>query len=320
MVHPPVLCRRRSLACLDGFLQRQEVWVFYSSSLLEITIGALDDVVERPISLLTTIDKFAGVWGPVFAVKTSGEEENGILQYNAGNGVIRPFANAETGGRFKGAVACHWAAEPGHFLRRISRTVWNFLDPFPKMVMKKDDVLLIGHILGCNDGGCEYSLSDFEWDYSERISPLKQYLGVEMSHCTGNARRVTLGDLLFNRGMREYLDLLFPRWENKEWTSKFREVLESDNIHDLLRFWKENMKRGEIGELVTKLLELLDDTGSDGFKFRATMLYNHQLFTVEFPTKFNTWTSHLRDSHLSAAYVFMSEKCLTSSKPPGECR
>ncbi|KAK4460280.1 hypothetical protein QBC42DRAFT_332879 [Cladorrhinum samala] len=379
--HPQVLCCRRRLACLDGFLQEQEVWVFHSGrgAPRKTAIGVNDDDEQRPISLLTTIDKFADLWGPVFAVKTTGNEEGGILQYNAGNGVIRPLANGGVRDGFKGAVACHWAAEPGHFLRRISHSVWNFLDPFPKVVMKKDDVLLIGHIMECNEDGCGYSLGEFKRDHSERISPfgtapsawqwdtrnislgisklvgitiaatqkrtpartlkeaikqiwndpcranpvsLKQYLGVEMSHCTGNARRVTLGRLLYSRALREYLDMLFPCSEGKnEWAPKLRQVLESDNIHDLWGFWKENMKkRGEIGELVNKLLEFLDSTGSDGVNFRATMFHNHQLYTVGFPAKVNTWTSHLRDSHLSAAYVFMPGKCLTSSKPSGECR
>jgi hypothetical protein len=65
----------------------------------------------------------------------------------------------------------------------------------------------------------------------ERSNPeiLNQYLGIEISHCTGNATRVRIKDLLLLPPVRSMLELMFPGWSRLQLGRLFLSALESSD-------------------------------------------------------------------------------------------
>jgi hypothetical protein len=94
-----IMLRRRSLRCLDEFLGSHQVWTFQSQFSWE------DD---QPLYLLTTIEEFADIWGPVWAAKQT-EDSNTIVKYSTGSGSIIPWSHDSSNLVAEGdEVLCHW--------------------------------------------------------------------------------------------------------------------------------------------------------------------------------------------------------------------
>lgn len=67
-----------------------------------------------------------------------------------------------------------------------------------------------------------------KWNHSpDRRNPhnLNQYLGVEVSHCSGNARRIALRTLLTLPPMVETLERQFPNWRKTPWGAAFWDAI-----------------------------------------------------------------------------------------------
>ncbi|KAE9369714.1 hypothetical protein N431DRAFT_560478 [Stipitochalara longipes BDJ] len=159
------------------------------------------------------------------------------------------------------------------------------------------------------------------------IGFLNNFHGVEISHCTGHARRIRTNDLLRVSSVREYLNELFPTWETDEYGSRFLQALQSNDPRRIYDFWRENPNfRRDIGKVLCQLLELLHDTGSraqdDHFKAAYLRKYspNRQM---EIPLKGNEWARRLRDSRNSASYVVITDtclKCISDGKEMRNCK
>ena len=146
---------------------------------------------------------------------------------------------------------------------------------------------------------------------------LNQFLGVEMSHCTGNARRVSMGALMVSDSMKPILDRQIPDWDLTSWGCKLSNALWGDNRDDIFQIWKDYAsKRTKIAELVCSLLEVLDNTGLDERgKFHAAVLYDNEEYALPIATNLNDWSIALQDTHITAAYVLTNEICLNCEVP-----
>ncbi|CZR54961.1 uncharacterized protein PAC_04846 [Phialocephala subalpina] len=98
---PTVICRRRSLECLDAFLRGQQVWVF--------SLSSMDHGSEGRLHLVTDVDTFADVWGPLWKEHSSKEAKQ-IVRYRVGHGHIVPWP-CQSGLTIEpGEIYCHWVA------------------------------------------------------------------------------------------------------------------------------------------------------------------------------------------------------------------
>lgn len=146
---------------------------------------------------------------------------------------------------------------------------------------------------------------------------LSQYLGVEISHCTGNARRISIKELMLSEPIRPILDRQSPNWVQTPWGSALNAALRSAKTDDLISVWKEfKLNRSEMAELVCCTLELLDDTGwNEQDEFHSALLFNNEEWAVAMSTKENSWMVALRDTHLTGAYVITNEICIECEVP-----
>ena len=152
----------------------------------------------------------------------------------------------------------------------------------------------------------------------ERANPgiLNQFHGVMISHCTGNAVRITLKELLLSEAVRPILNRQIPHWETTEWGSPFLRALRSTSPDDVLQVWKNHhLERREMAQLVCSALEILDATGMGNDGFTAAFLHNDQERSFGVDLQRNEWVNVLRDSPLTAVYAFVNESCVECFTP-----
>lgn len=370
-------CTIRCLACLNGFLDHKRVWVFEfihgcgeTATTALKRLGHLDS-----LSILTRMEHFADIWGPIWAIPTVDEKgDNRIRQYNVSKGVIRGMnSTSGMGSTYKNAVRCHWESWPSYYRKRFSR----LFSPSDGPPLLKDDLLLIGEesrrFLRVNTD-CNYTLNDFEATYGDMMRVLgprpsswitdnrslgvslsrivgisvtgtqkkipattlkqhlldkwmhnptranpwifQQYLGVEISHCTGNARRVPLKDFLLRKSMKPLLERQFPGWESTPWGSSLIMALLNPNMEAIFKFWGDhNEERSQVAELLCSILELLNDTGMTDLGFTTAFLSSTEERSISLDPNKNHWTRLLADSPQMAVYSLVTDTCLECQTP-----
>jgi hypothetical protein len=153
-----------SLACLDGFLDGNRVWV------LEILDPKSTEIPKQigkaqKLSILTKIDTFADVWGPVWCIEVSSTKR--IKQCNVSKGVIMPLPRTKTNNS-ENFIRCHWYKWTSFYLKR--RMV-DLFKPSNDTSFSKTDTLLIGTPFQ-EKQSCSYTLDHFEQDYGSIFGPL----------------------------------------------------------------------------------------------------------------------------------------------------
>ncbi|KAI4259559.1 MAG: hypothetical protein L6R42_004521 [Xanthoria sp. 1 TBL-2021] len=146
---------------------------------------------------------------------------------------------------------------------------------------------------------------------------LNQYLGVEISHCTGNARRISLKELMISKPIKPILERQIPNWPQTPWGMALSKALHSPEPEDIVNVWKEYASnRSDIAELVCCALEVLDSTGWNEQKvFKSAVLVDNDEWAVPVPSSLNSWLVALKDTHLTSAYVITNEVCLECEFP-----
>ncbi|KAI9651520.1 MAG: hypothetical protein M1831_000794, partial [Alyxoria varia] len=141
---------------------------------------------------------------------------------------------------------------------------------------------------------------------------LNQYLGIEISHCTGNARRIPLRQVLTSQSVWPILERMSPDWRSRPWGAQLSEALLGDDDEAIFGVWREfASSRTEIAELFRCVIELLNGTGWDeNDSFHAALLSQSEELDVPIPTGLNDWCLALRDTPTTSAYVIMNEICL----------
>ena len=139
-----------------------------------------------------------------------------------------------------------------------------------------------------------------------------QYLGVQISHCTGNARRIPLSKLMLSYPICEILERQTPGWKSKPWGERFHSALDGNDREAIFRVWKDfASERAEFAGLLCCVLELLDKTGLiEGKKFHAAILYNNEEYVLPIHAEINDGSKYLRGTHITAVYAIINEICL----------
>ncbi|PMD40273.1 hypothetical protein L207DRAFT_582488 [Hyaloscypha variabilis F] len=153
-----------------------------------------------------------------------------------------------------------------------------------------------------------------KWKFqAKRANPniLNSYLGVEISNCTGNARRVKLRDLFTMPPIQNVLMYQFPDWLcDTGFGESLQAAFSNENDEDIVRVWTDYWSvRDQMAEIVCYALELLEKTGNDAGTFNAVFL-NHLLErSMPLDLRLNSWAGFLEDSHLTAVYAIVNEVC-----------
>ena len=153
---------------------------------------------------------------------------------------------------------------------------------------------------------------------SFRANPavLNQFLGIEVSICTGNARRISMKELLLMESLEPLLKRQIPHWKETKWGVRFKEALRRDESQAIFDFWdKFKPERKYVAELFCSVLEALDTTGCRDNTFVAGLFNNGQDFSVNLSLKKNNWACFLKDSPLMAVYAVMNRVCLECQMP-----
>lgn len=359
-------CRKRRLACLSPFLDHEQVWIFQcchgsSDKLLR------NDLQQSDLYILTHIDEFTDIWGPVWSAPASSESPELFKHHNVSKGVICRV-DRSVDHRY-GAVRCHW-----YHWDSFRRRQGNLLKPrFTPLFLAMDDLLLIGISMRDNLS-CNYTFDRFAavfdhsmgvlgtepsiWTFDERqaamsfsrtlgiqisgtqkrrpqttlkqsilarwrFSPetanpavLNQYLAVEISPCTGNARRIPVKHLLLMSSVLEILEVQFPNWTTQPWGSMLLNAAQAVNDDAIFDLWtRQKDHRPQIGAIVSHVLELLDKTGAHGSRLTAAFLHNRQESSLSLEHTNNEWSCLLRDTHLTATYAIVNEVCIECHYP-----
>lgn len=368
-------CSLRSLACLDNFLNEGSVWVLRAGINLAPVLRQGKN--QNKISILTTIDSLADIWGPVWAEAADqgivGEKPTRIKKYHVSKGVIRRVREGAKP-TVPGAVSCHWYGWTQDYRRLFSTLLTKTED----LSMALDDKLLIGTDIRVNSG-CAYTLEQYEMNYGDMMSSLgpkpstwkfdsagvtlqlgapkvvtfqiqgnvkkipattvKQFIwekwsfeperanpgmlnncyGVEISHCTGNARRIPIKQIFLMKPMQELLERQIPNWQDTTWGKAFHQVLQTESNDAIFQFWNTHTaQRPLVGRLVRSVLDVLDSTGrTDGCGgwFRAAFVHQNCELGIDLTVSRNEWMGLLTDSYLMATYAVVNEICLECRRP-----
>ena len=357
-------CSWRRLACLDAFLDKRKVLVFYFFRKNPDNPRSRRDA-KIDAHILTRMQDLADIWGPVYTVPSP----TGFIKfYGVSKGAIcRVKDNGKS--KIPWAVRCHFFSRSSFFVRKASRLLSG-----ENLLLDKDDWLLIGNGLHENQY-CKYTISDFSNDNASdiialgtsdsvwriesrsaavgfakyigvtvsgtqklipqttlkqhildkwnsnpsRSNPgvLNQLLGVEISHCTGNARRVSLRKLMTSTCIWPILERQSPGWTNTRWGRYLSSALRADEREAIFHVWRDFVSnRTDIAELFCCIIDLLDRTGRDGSNdLKAALLYDDEDFAVSIKNDANDWSIALEDTHLSSAYVVINEQCMDCEVP-----
>ena len=148
-------CCLERLACLDDFLDQEPVWVFHTWS-----PGKTYGLSKSPLSILTHIEEFADLWGPVWEMSVDKQ----IRQYNVSKGVIIPVALTVV----ENMIMCHWYRLDAIEERQVSKS----LDV--ELFFNKETKLLIGSPPKPfqRNPECGYTIQNLEQDYGLMMKPL----------------------------------------------------------------------------------------------------------------------------------------------------
>jgi len=142
--------RRRSFSCLGEFLGGQEAWV------LEMHLPGTPQVDLPHLYLSTDAVTFGDIWGPMWKSCVLGDEER-IIRYNVGNGVVLPWNVPSPASRGaikvrKDEVFCHWMSD------KDSREASSLAN---SSSLHENDIILIGASFKLHSNGeCRSSTND----------------------------------------------------------------------------------------------------------------------------------------------------------------
>ena len=158
---------------------------------------------------------------------------------------------------------------------------------------------------------------------------LECWYGVEVSVCTGNARRRRLKDIFNLPALRKHLDLCYSDWTTTDHGKGFIRAIADQDKRSFRRLWKENPQwQPQLQKLVYSCLDALRATGIDGNDQLSIfwMSDDDQQALVDIPAGLSSWTGILKNNEYSCTMAVLSTTCLSvfPSVPPSipisECR
>lgn len=158
---------------------------------------------------------------------------------------------------------------------------------------------------------------------------LECWYGVEVSVCTGNARRRRLKDIFNLPALRKHLDLCYSDWTTTDHGKGFIRAIADQDKRLFRRLWKENPQwQPQLQKLVYSCLDALRATGTDGNDQLSIfwMSDDDQQALVDIPAGLSSWTGILKNNEYSCTMAVLSTTCLSvflsvpPSIPISECR
>lgn len=158
-----------------------------------------------------------------------------------------------------------------------------------------------------------------KWRFQpERANPgiFNSFFGVEISHCTGNARRVPFKDIFLMDSVQDFLERQIPGWKYTNWGVDFVKALQTQSNEAIFAFWtKHVLNRAQVGQIVRSVLDVLDSTGKSESGLRAAFLHQNSEVGIDLPDTGNEWSHLLKDSYLTATYAIINNTCLEYRRP-----
>ena len=358
-------CCLERLACLDDFLDQEPVWVFRSWS-----PGKTHGISKSPLSILTHIEEFADLWGPVWEMSA----DKKIRQYNVSKGVIVPVALTAV----ENMIMCHWYSLDAIEERQVPKFSDNELS------INKEAKLLIGSPPSPfqRNPDCGYTIHNLEQDFGLMMKPIAtqsstwalderavgftagqyigfqmmgtqkkrpkttvkqnawdewnnrpnranprifdEYLALEVSHCTGNARRIRLRDLFLLGNVQQAIDCRIPKWMESDYGSAFLKAVSQPEDGVVVTLCKSHPEyKLRIADIFCCILAALGKTGVSSDKLNAAFISNDREYSMPLDLQHNDWGGFLRDSHLTATYAIVTETCFECRIPDyltGSCQ
>ncbi len=355
---------RRSFSCLGQFLSGQGAWV------LEMLLPDLRQVDPIHLSLLADAKTFGDIWGPMWKSCVLGDEEQ-IIQYNVGNGVIIPWKQQSPTAIEvrKGEVYCHWMSDKDH------RDHKGFAD---SSYLYENDILLIGatvrlaanrqcksstarqmehlrnsqalsepgtmrnsrtmssEVVQVQIGG-PYGHLGLQREYKRRgrtlkqcliedwkLRPLKRHLdylefnlGLEVSSCTRNARRIKLIKLLGTQTMLNHLYHGYLKWSSTDCEEKFYSVLQDPDHTAFRRLYKSNPDwQTDLGNAIEYCLNALEDTGKNEKDLELFWAPDETPgLKVSLKSSELSWIYFLAETETSGTMAVLEDRCLELRYP-----
>jgi ankyrin repeat protein len=160
------------------------------------------------------------------------------------------------------------------------------------------------------------------WQNEEKHDPaiMHSHLGVEISACSGNARRIRLSKILGSRSFENYLHQLGMGPDDWEDHNSYFVALRDPDSRVFERFYRglSDDSRKKIAKAVSASLKALMHTGlchDDTFHAFWVPSKRWQRTIVKFTTKNRRWTGLLKDTPESCALPVITTDCLLIDMP-----
>ncbi|KAH8755612.1 hypothetical protein F5882DRAFT_482064 [Hyaloscypha sp. PMI_1271] len=214
-------CSQKRLACLDEFLDSNKVWVFecWETKSDPQLYGDGSPGSSQQLSILTDMEDFADLWGPVWTVPAG---DNAVQQYNVSKGFIARVRDGagDDSHDIDGAVNCHWyswaSVNGGEAKIQLTSAKFSKDKGTEDFSIPKGRRLCIGASLRLNKT-CSYTLDEYESEYAQTMVPLgttetvwrldtrtigvsaAQYIGITVSGTQKRIPSTTLKDRIWNK-------------------------------------------------------------------------------------------------------------------------
>ena len=351
--------RRRSFSCIGEFLGGQQAWV--------LEIISSDTLQGNPprLSLLTDAETFRDIWGPMWKSHVLDDEER-IVQYNVGNGVILPWnlPSPDLLEVRKGEVFCHWMSDKD---RRDDKTSANLSS------LRPNDVLLIGApVTLAFNVQCEFSfthqkeslrnsgalsepgtiknglklssklvrvqiggkygkiehtrkykrfgqsmkqslIEDWKYNQSRDVRHLEFKLGLEVSTCTNNARRVRLIELFGTQTMVNHLRNSSLRWQSKDCEESFYSAVQNSDYTAFGRLYDQSSLewQNDLSNAIGYCLDVLKDTGANESDLELFWAPDEKPgLKVTLKSSELSWIGFLAETETSGTLAVLEDRCL----------
>lgn len=152
---------------------------------------------------------------------------------------------------------------------------------------------------------------------SRHVRYLEFKLGLEVSACTHNARRITLIELFGTKTMLNHLQNVSLQWSSSQCRDRFYTALQSTDHTKFSELYKANPDwQTDLGNAVGCCFDALADTGKsedDLVLFWAPGAEPGE--TVTLKSKELSWIGFLEDTETSGTLAVLEEKCLELPNP-----
>ncbi|PQE21738.1 beta transducin het-e4s protein [Rutstroemia sp. NJR-2017a BBW] len=155
--------------------------------------------------------------------------------------------------------------------------------------------------------------SEFRPEHLQDLELLHNLYGVEVSTCTGNARRISLIDLIFTTPLKRYLESILQG--SSSFIKKVLAAIEKKDPIDFLGCYTNYTDgRDDFVSLLNVFFAFLADTGVDS-RGNLNALYiskSKKAFIVTLPKKSYPWAEILEDSVKSFTLAVLTDTCLSA--------